>query len=376
MDRETGKPKGTGFIQFFDKSDAEKVLKMTENSQASIGATMIVDQKNSLLRPESSCGFWLHGRQLFIMAAMERKEAEEKKQTDQDVSKQKDKRNTYLLKEGFIRSDSQAAKDLPPKELNIRQQSYFNRKRQLERFPHLFVSKTRLSIRNLPKSLDKTQLKHLTKTAAIEYRSSLRAQSEQGTLGKSEKQELRRLVDEEHFMDSVFVTQSKVILDPTKMTGDKQPVNASKGYGFVEFTRHSHALACLRQLNNNPSALPDGRRLLVEFAIENSQILKKREGRVTAGGASTNRPIQKSNKNVIHSDIKMMTAANSQTKPVDRVVGKEIKKPRAKSPEAKPPKRKRSEVVDEFDSMVSRYKHRLTGTSRSPSSGEKSRWFE
>lgn len=27
----------------------------------------------------------------------------------------------------------------------------------------------------------------------------------------------------------------------------------SRGYGFVEFVHHSHALACLRELNNNPA---------------------------------------------------------------------------------------------------------------------------
>lgn len=29
-------------------------------------------------------------------------------------------------------------------------------------------------------------------------------------------------------------------------------VSSSKGYGFVMFTRHEDALACLRKLNNNP----------------------------------------------------------------------------------------------------------------------------
>ena len=28
---------------------------------------------------------------------------------------------------------------------------------------------------------------------------------------------------------------------------------ASKGFGFVEFKEHAHALACLRFLNNNPA---------------------------------------------------------------------------------------------------------------------------
>jgi RNA recognition motif-containing protein len=51
----------------------------------------------------------------------------------------------------------------------------------------------------------------------------------------------------------------------------------SRGVGFVEFDEHEHALACLRQLNNNPSVVTALRRPIVEFAIENVKILKSRE---------------------------------------------------------------------------------------------------
>ena len=35
--------------------------------------------------------------------------------------------------------------------------------------------------------------------------------------------------------------------------GAKKTLGNSRGYGFVEFTHHAHALACLRELNNNAS---------------------------------------------------------------------------------------------------------------------------
>ncbi len=69
----------------------------------------------------------------------------------------------------------------------------------------------------------------------------------------------------------------------------------SKGYGFIEFTRHSDALSCLRWLNNNPTAfkaLPEEdqketessasanrQRPIVEFAIENKMVVKRRADR-------------------------------------------------------------------------------------------------
>ena len=50
--------------------------------------------------------------------------------------------------------------------------------------------------------------------------------------------------------NKVDIKQTKIVLDQVEQTADGKPV--SKGYGFVEFSEHVHALACLRELNNNP----------------------------------------------------------------------------------------------------------------------------
>jgi nucleolar protein 4 len=74
---------------------------------------------------------------------------------------------------------------------------------------------------------------------------------------------------------------------------DKKPVNGvykSKGYGFVEFAHHAHALAFLRELNNNPrynhlTSRPPQKdsgvisRPMIEFCLEDAnkvRILKAR----------------------------------------------------------------------------------------------------
>ena len=72
---------------------------------------------------------------------------------------------------------------------------------------------------------------------------------------------------------------------------DKIP--KSKGFGFIEFSSHSHALAALRYLNANPDAMnlmyklknlkekkKINKSLIVEFAVENRLILRKRSDRV------------------------------------------------------------------------------------------------
>jgi nucleolar protein 4 len=70
----------------------------------------------------------------------------------------------------------------------------------------------------------------------------------------------------------------------------------SRGYGFVEFATHAHALAALRWTNNNPvfskeaqgggkggTDLSTAPRLLVEFAVENRSKLQMQERRREVG---------------------------------------------------------------------------------------------
>ena len=60
---------------------------------------------------------------------------------------------------------------------------------------------------------------------------------------------------------------------------DSSGVGRSKGFGFAEFMCHDDALDVLRMTNNNPAIFGPDRRPIVEFAIENSLILKRLEER-------------------------------------------------------------------------------------------------
>ena len=86
----------------------------------------------------------------------------------------------------------------------------------------------------------------------------------------------------------VMVTEAKVVCDPINTYADGTPV--SRGYGFIEFTEHAHALAALRMLNNNPEYFmftpgPSGpatpmksrQRLIVEFSCEDARKLLKQK---------------------------------------------------------------------------------------------------
>lgn len=54
----------------------------------------------------------------------------------------------------------------------------------------------------------------------------------------------------------------------------------SKGFGFITFTEHHHALKALRNLNNNPSIFTPQKRPIVEFSIEDRKALNIKQRRL------------------------------------------------------------------------------------------------
>jgi nucleolar protein 4 len=117
------------------------------------------------------------------------------------------------------------------------------------RSPNFHVSTTRLALHNLPKDLMEKDLKELV-IKAVKSRAS-----------------------KQH----PVVKQVKILRDEVK--GMPSVGGRSRGAAFVEFTEHQHALVALRVLNNNPETFSSEHRPIVTFAIENSQILKKRAAR-------------------------------------------------------------------------------------------------
>ncbi|CAG8444368.1 12677_t:CDS:2 [Funneliformis mosseae] len=214
--------------------------------------------------------FTLRGRVLSIVKAVDRNEAHNIMEMNQQKRRKEDRRNIYLLQEGVIFPDSLSAKLLTPSEVNKRVTSYSFRKNLLAKNPNLYISKTRLSVRNLPLTVDESTLKKLGKESVKKFKEEVENE-ERKDLTKSEKMEgWNRKVD---------VKQAKVIRAKDRIDKTTQKPR-SKGYGFLEFTQHAHALAALRHLNNNPELFGERKRLIVEFAVENSIIVKKRSGRL------------------------------------------------------------------------------------------------
>jgi nucleolar protein 4 len=183
MDSETGHSRGSGFICFLKEEDAKACF----NSYQEFINTSVVDEWKdnqfskkggkeivSSLTPEPAKAlvnspFFLNGRLLNVTWALSRSDATQAAKDGKARRRAEDKRNMYLITEGVIFTDSDAAKDMSPSELSRRQKSYSERKRLLALNPNLFMSKTRLSIRNLNLQVDDKLLQSAAQNAVSSF---------------------------------------------------------------------------------------------------------------------------------------------------------------------------------------------------------------
>jgi len=294
-DYETGKSRGTGFVCFHKREDAEKCLKAYEEAEKH--AYEFEEQQqpkgkkkestiHSVLRPEpmlneATAPFILDGRFLKVNIAVRRGEAEQLINATNIRKRKEDTRNMYLIREGVIFPDSDLGKQINQSELSKRITSYTSRKQMLAKNPNLFISKTRLSIRNLIPSIDDKILKQKARESVIGFWKDVQ---------NNKRKSLEDYVIEEEKSNGKGTPglKRKVVIKQAKILRSKDRIDnvtklgRSKGCGFVEFGSHADALACLRYMNNN-SKIFEGmskRTPIVEFAVENRIILKRREDRM------------------------------------------------------------------------------------------------
>lgn len=228
-----------------------------------------------------------------------------------------------------ILPNTPAAEGLPPAEIDRRTNSFNARRALLRSNPSLYVSRTRLSIRQLPLFATERMLKRLGFHAARAFEAEVKAGSRNGL---TEDDLTERPADEEDAEASSAKGKGKGPADKKgRNTGVKQakivrqqdrvdPVTGkgrSRGYGFLEMGKHADALRVLRWANNSAEVSKlfekwwkeeledlikaekkekkeDGRlerlkaelvegaqkrargSLIVEFSIENVQVVKRR----------------------------------------------------------------------------------------------------
>ena len=248
-DAASGRSKGSAFVEFWEPASAAKA----------------VAAGNPLL---------LEGRPAYAALAVDKSTAHRLSESREDTAPKRDKRHMYQASEGKVSQDV-------PKVDRLKRDTAEAEKKEKLRSPLFFMSPTRLSVRNLCRkpgeAVDSKALKSLALDAAVRG----------GKLGMVRSDEGDRTL----FPDPVLPAPWPKVLKATVFMEDDGAT--SRGFGFVEFEQHVHALACLRVLNNNADfawAANGGRaamahkpadrpRLIVSFAVENAAKVKAQQDR-------------------------------------------------------------------------------------------------
>ena len=307
LDHATERSKGTGFVAFYNQDDANTCLREAPRLQATAEQTRTnrgTTIKQSILEDiglDCTGRYTIDGRVLHVSRAVDRKEATRLTvagTTLRDV-RDKDKRRLYLLSEGTVPSGSPLYNQLSATEIKMREDSAKQRQSLTRSNPTLHLSLTRLSVRNLPRSVTSKDLKALAREAVVGFARDVKA----GTRRQLSKEELSRGGEEMREAERLRKAKGKGIVKQTKVVfegregakvAEDSGAGRSRGYGFIEYSSHRWALMGLRWLNGHaigpsksdstssapaPAAKERKKRLIVEFAIENAQVVGRRQER-------------------------------------------------------------------------------------------------
>ncbi|KAJ5683237.1 hypothetical protein N7462_006402 [Penicillium macrosclerotiorum] len=298
VDHETERPRGTGFVCFWKLDDANTCIrnapKTTEVPTADKDRSRPA-LKHSVLQDEDadpSGKYTMEGRVLQVARAVNKREATrlEEEGVSRRLVRDKDKRRLYLLSEGTIASNTPMYKKLAPSEIKLREASFKQREALIKKNPSLHLSLTRLSIRNIPRHITSKDLKQLARQAVVGFATDVSNSLRQPLSKEEQARSSEDMKDLEHLRKTKkqgIVRQAMVVYETREGTKvpEKSGAGRSRGYGFIEYFTHRHALMSLRWLNGHAIDIPANneevdkdkkKRLIVEFAIENAQVIKRR----------------------------------------------------------------------------------------------------
>ncbi|MES1906761.1 MAG: hypothetical protein MHM6MM_000005 [Cercozoa sp. M6MM] len=261
--KSTGLNKGTAFVRFKSSSARDAAVAAASASD--------VKTKDDILSLTSGTSVELHGRPLVVLAAVVREEVGKFAERDEE----RDKRNLALAREG-VETEATSENGLTEKQARRRAQQWKEKKEKLKN-ANYHLSQTRLSVHNLPPTVDENALKQLAVRTALRLRVLRRAVKQQEDNPDREWSAAQKKARDESRPATVLfadvpayqhgaakIKSVSVARDPSRQR--------SLCYGFVEFREHADSLAVLRELSCNPNAdpegvIPEGRRLQVEFAL-------------------------------------------------------------------------------------------------------------
>ena len=308
LDQTTKRPKGTGFVCYYNQEDADSCLGEApqiqlaqSHAKATSKSAKNLPTKHSLLEDTSldlSGRYTIEGRVLQLSRAVDRNEATRLAVASSSIrdTQDTDRRRLYLLSEGTAPSDTHLCERLSLSEIKMREDSAKQRQSLIKNNPMLHLSLTRLSIRNLPRGMTSKVLKALAREAIVGFAKDVKS----GLRKPLSKEELLRGGEEMKQAEKArkakgkgVVKQAKIVFEGREGGKVREDSGAgrSRGYGFIEYSSHRWALMGLRWLDGyavEPLRTEDDtvnkerrKRLIAEFAIENAQVVGRRQEKET-----------------------------------------------------------------------------------------------
>mmetsp|Transcript_34910 Transcript_34910/g.81677 ORF Transcript_34910/g.81677 Transcript_34910/m.81677 type:complete len:900 (+) Transcript_34910:80-2779(+) len=252
---------GKAFIQYRDQAGAAAALADEARAEKKLKEMSALlkkkgDQPNDNALAVDGFGITLKGRRLVVKDALKPEEAEKIVEAKQDKKKKKAEEKEmwmHLLHMGEVKEGSPQWHLLSKSEQDQRKASAKERRFRSTN-PNFAIHPERLSIRNLPKSVDSSKLR----TAITDFLGSLEGVAPTGAGRARSRKAAQALID-------------KVQLVRDQERRDSENVRKSRGFAFVTFKDHKWAMSTLQHLNNNPEIFGGKKRPIVEFAIEDKR---------------------------------------------------------------------------------------------------------
>ena len=272
---QTKLPRGTCFVTFATAAGAARAMKL--------GGANKYDKDNPMASLMSSSGILCKNRPLLVDYAVDKEVAMTLKKDPSSEEKSnpgRDKRNIYL--KGVGRVDEEKEWDsLLESDRNKRERAWSDKITKLKS-PLFFINPFRLSIRNISKIVDEGTLKKLlfdatqrglerklvkTEDLIAHWRASgeftareILEKTKEHKANKDNNVLSVNSLDEKNtkrtipsvYLDRDFDASNAASTAASGNSGAKKTAAPSRGFAFAEFTHHVHAMACLRELNNNP----------------------------------------------------------------------------------------------------------------------------
>jgi len=305
-DRDTGMLKGTAFVTYSKPQGAMRAMEFAASSSTSDGGgTPFVSQRQSAGKSNEGGddasqirgSLTLKGRKILVDMAVDKETAATFDSKEYKIP-QADRRNMYLQAEARVESSSTVQNanntdtwdDLPQQDQRKRQTALKDKTAKLQS-PIFFINPNRLSFRNIGKHIDEAGLQKLIELATkrglekrlvgaedqIAHWRALGDMTTRDILDKVREIEGKKVNvipgwsydDDDNNKDESSNDETKkrrknikdfipsVYIDRDFGPNGKKADAPSRGFGFAEFTHHAHALACLRELNNNAAYSKD-----------------------------------------------------------------------------------------------------------------------